>query len=498
MISVSPAVSPAPDAPRTHRAAVLPGPLDRYQPGSPDDGLSSVLLAFKAASRKKAPGDRTIANRAMEARGLRAQFSGEAMAEAEALVKREPVARPARDLRSLGWIGLDSRSTGNIEQLTHAERLPEDRIRLRVAVTNVADFIERDGALEEHARTNGMAIYTGSKVFPMFPWSLSEELTSLDPGEDHQAVVIDMVVDPEGKVEASDVYRAQVNNHRQLTYGQVDRGVDFKQADLQSEVARRLSQRRTEDEVIDPVDTPEDGAREMVAEFMLAANRAACDFLESKGYPVLEQVVSRPERWDRIRTLAGRGGTQLPDRPDARALRAFMLEQKGSEDYPDLSLSVLKLLGRARYVATRPGQRDPVDFRHSAEDATPTTAPFRRYADLITQRLLLAAVDGRPSPYRFDELSDIADLCTEREHRAAKVARQVEKSLQAKQLLPHVGKRYQGLITGASPKGTWVRVRELHAEGKIVRGAEGLEVGDKVRVTLSSVDVDRGFIDFSV
>lgn len=481
-------------------------------PSSRRDGYAGSVaappmkaVALKAASRQKVPGDATLANEAMEKHGLVPQFPQAVLREVKALesAPSSPSVAGARDLRRAPWVSMDPRTAGNVEQVVMAEALEGDRIRLRVAVANVAAAVSPTSALDRHAANNGLSIYTDAKNYPLFPWRLAEKVTSLDEGVERQAMVIEMTIASDGKVESSDVFPALVVNQSQRSYRDVDQSrnttaVLQEQVELQSEAARRLFEHREAEEVLAPQDHPDGGADDLVEEFMIAANRAACDFLESKGFPVMERVVKNPVNWSRIVGLARKRGAQLPARPEPASLRAFLDSQKTAdpEGFADLSLAVLKLLGRGEYVATRPGQRDPVDFRLSSEDTTPTTAPFRRYADLITQRLLLAAASDGPPPYSFEKLQGLAQLCSLKEGDAMKVKRQVEKSLKAKELLPRVGQTFRGVITGASPKGTWVRVHQLRAEGKVVSGSEGLEVGDKVDVRLASVDVRRGFIDF--
>jgi exoribonuclease-2 len=232
---------------------------------------------------------------------------------------------------------------------------------------------------------------------------------------------------------------------------------------------------------------------------MVAANGVVARYLSSRGVPSLRRVLRSPERWERIVELAAHLDERLPGAPDARALEAFLVKRKAAdpEHFPDLSLSIVKLMGRGEYVVERPAGAPAGHFGLAVRDYTHSTAPNRRFPDLITQRLVKAALAGRPSPYADDELDALARHCTEQEHAAEKVERQVRKSAAALLLLHRIGERFAGLVTGASAKGTWARILAPPVEGRIVRGFRGLDVGDRVTVELLSVDVDRGFIDFS-
>jgi exoribonuclease-2 len=238
---------------------------------------------------------------------------------------------------------------------------------------------------------------------------------------------------------------------------------------------------------------------ELIEEFMIAANGVTARYLQDKGFASLRRVLRVPKRWNRIVALASDYGTRLPVKPDIKALEEFLVKRRQADPvrFPDLSLSVIKLLGRGEYVVEAPGREVEGHFGLAVKDYTHSTAPNRRYPDLITQRLLKAALAGIQSPYNAAELGELAGHCTEKEDAAAKVERQVEKSAAALLLEPRIGEQFDAIVTGASDKGTWVRISQPATEGKVVRGYQGLDVGDHVRVKLIDTNVERGFIDFA-
>ena len=239
-------------------------------------------------------------------------------------------------------------------------------------------------------------------------------------------------------------------------------------------------------------------AKEIIEDFMIAANGVVARYLESKRFPSIRRVVRIPKRWDRIVEIADEHGYNLPENPDAKSLENFLDKEKAADPlrFPDLSLVVIKLLGAGEYVADFPGDTPPGHFGLAVKDYTHSTAPNRRFTDLLTQRLLKAALHGTPAPYSKIELEILAKHCTEAEDAANKVERQVEKSAAALLLKSRIGERFDAIVTGASPKGTWVRLLSLPVEGKLVHGFDNMDVGQTLRVQLISVDVDRGFIDF--
>jgi len=365
----------------------------------------------------------------------------------------------------------------------------------------------------------------------MLPERLSTDLTSLADGQDRLAVAIDMTVETDGSISRSEVYRAFVHNRAKLAYPSVGDWLEGKgplpepaakvqgmeeQLRIQDAAAQRLRARRHERgalglETIQAHATFEDDlivgleedrpnrAKQLIEDFMIAANGVVAEYLEAKGLPSLRRVVRTPKRWDRIVELAARYRSHLPAEPDAKALEGFLEERRRAdpERFPDLSLSVVKLLGSGEYVVDPPGGEPLGHFGLAVRDYTHSTAPNRRYPDVITQRLVKAALAGRPAPYGIPELGGLAAHCTEQEDAANKVERRVQKSAAALLLENRVGQRFDGFVTGAGDKGTWVRIVSPPVEGKVVQGAKGLDVGDHVRVKLIGTDVEAGFIDFA-
>ena len=475
---------------------------------------------------------REIARRAMRERGFEPDFPPEVLAEANAL--SEPLPRSdgrVEDLRGLAWISIDNDDSRDLDQLSVAEDLGGGSVRLLVAVADVDAAVPRGGAIDERARTNTTSVYTPAQVFPMLPERLSTDLTSLNENEDRLAVVVSLAARGDGTVTGSGVSRALVRNKAKLAYDSVAAWLDGKAAPpsavaaskevegqlrLQDGVAGAMKERREErgalalasteskavfdgDLLADLRPDEENRAKEMIEDFMIAANTATARFLEAKGFPSLRRVLREPARWDRIVALAREAGDRLPDAPSAPALQAFLLRRRAAdpERFPDLSLSVVKLLGSGEYDVEVPGRPADGHFGLAVKDYTHSTAPNRRYPDLVTQRLVKAAIAGAPCPYSVEELEELARHSTEQEDDAAKIERQVKKSAAAMLLAPRKGERFEGIVTGASAKGTWVRVFRPPVEGRVVRGESGLDVGERVRVELVGTDVERGFIDFA-
>jgi VacB/RNase II family 3'-5' exoribonuclease len=392
-------------------------------------------------------------------------------------------------------------------------------------------LVHKGSAIDAHARTNTTSVYTAAQIFPMLPEKLSTDLTSLGEDVDRRAIVVEMVVQPDGSVAQSDVSLATVRNHAKLAYNGVSawldhagpaparvaavRGVD-EQLRLQDHAAQQLRRRRFEhgaltletlearavfheDKLSDLVPEGRNRAKDLIEDLMIAANGVTARFLDGKRLPSLRRVLRSPERWAKIVALAEAAGESLPPEPSNAALEAFLMKRREAEParFADLSLSVVKLLGRGEYALDMPGQRVAGHFGLALRDYTHSTAPNRRFPDLITQRMLKAALAGTRPPYSAQELGVLATHCTEQEDNAAKVERRVRKSAAALLLESHVGQRFDAFVTGASPKGTWVRIAHPAAEGKLVRGDHGLDVGDRVRVQLVATDFERGFVDFA-
>jgi exoribonuclease-2 len=476
---------------------------------------------------------RAAARQAMLDRGFRPDFEPAVEAELAAL-RRTPDPAPSRgvrDLRSLLWSSIDEVESRDLDQIEVAEALPGGDTRVRVAIADVDSLVPARSAIDAHAGWNTTSVYTGVAIFPMLPEDLSTDLTSLGEGVDRRSMVIDLVVAADGSTRDHDVYPAVVHNHAKLDYDAVGAWLEERgpappklaaspelaaQLRLQDAAAQLLRGRRYERGAL-PLETIEarpemDGeavkglvvkaknrARQLIEDFMVAANVAMAAFLEEHHSPWIGRVVRIPQRWGRIVELAQQLGDDLPLEPSARALAEFLDRQHAKDPlrFPDLSLAVVKLLGSGDYVLQTPGQPNEGHFGLAVDDYTHSTAPNRRYADLVTQRLLKGVLAGGGQPYDDSALSAIALRCTEREDEANRVERQVRKQAAAVLLADRVGASFDALVTGASPKGTWVRILQPPVEGRVMRGEEGLDVGDKVRVRLIGTDPFRGFIDFA-
>jgi len=475
---------------------------------------------------------RVIARRVMIERGLLPDFSEEAKAQAEALTK--PAAEPGsaiRDLSGLLWASIDNDDSRDLDQLSVAEPLASGAVKILVAVADVDALVKKGSAIDDHARTNTTSVYTAAQIFPMLPEKLSTDLTSLNEGEKRLALVVEMAVGADGAVIESAVYRAVVLNRAKLAYNAVAAWLDGAAPPppklaavrglpellrLQDRTAQAMKQRRHQqgalslqtiqtralfngDVIADLLPDDQNRAKELIEDFMIAANGVTSKYLEAKGVPSLRRILRTPERWDRIVALAATLGERLPPAADSGALEEFLIRRQRADAlrFPDLALSVVKLLGSGEYAVQRPGRTPNGHFGLAVRDYTHSTAPNRRFPDLITQRLLKSALAEGPAAYADGELDGLARHCTEQEDNATKVERQVRKSAAALLLAARIGERFDALVTGASPKGTWVRILRPAVEGRLVRGVEGLDVGDHVEVELVATDVERGFIDFA-
>ena len=472
-----------------------------------------------------------IARRAMLERGLLPDFSAESLAELDR-IHSPATANPdqVRDLRALLWASIDNDDSRDLDQLTVAEALPNGEFKLMVAVADVDALVVKGSALDRQAGHNTTSVYTAVEIFPMLPEKLSTNLTSLNGREDRLTLVIEMVIDREGSLQSWGIFRALVRSQAKLAYNSVAawlegsgpqpegidaiRGLD-ENLRLQDRAAQSLKNFRQihgalnfetiearplfdGDRISELSVEQKNRARSLIEDFMIAANGVTARILFEKKFPSLRRVVRIPKRWDRIVAIAQAHGFRLPEEPDSKALEGFLMKAKADDPvrFPDLSLSIIKLLGAGEYVSELPGETAPGHFGLAVKDYAHSTAPNRRYPDLITQRLLKAALAGAPCPYGLDELEELARHCTESEDAARKVERQVGKSAAALLLEARIGERFEALVTGAAPKGTWVRLLQPPLEGRLVQGFEGLDVGDRVRVELIQTDVDRGFIDF--
>jgi exoribonuclease R len=471
------------------------------------------------------------AHRLMIDNGFRPAFPPPVRAEVAAQPEALPPAA-VHDLRGLGWCSIDNRESRDLDQVEVVEELEGGVLRVRVGIADVDTRVARASATDEHAAHNTTSVYVGITVFPMLPERLSTDLSSLNEDEDRLAVVVELDVDPQGKVGREDVYRALVRNHAKLDYETVGGWLEGTlppppelgrrpgleaQVRLQDEVARRLLAERRRagildletiepravvagGRVIDLKTVARNRARDLIEAFMVAANSAMARFLRDRGAAAIRRVVQTPKRWDRIVALASDLAHVLPAAPDAAALSAFLAKRRQADpvSFPDLSLAVVKLLGAGEYVVERRSgaRRGEGHFSLGAAEYAHSTAPNRRYADLVTQRLVKAVLEGSAPAYGDEELKQVALRCSERERAARKVERSFRKKAAAAFLQSRVGETFVGLVTGASPKGTYVRVLQPPIEGRIVSRFEGLDVGDTVRVKLIHADPATGFIDF--
>jgi VacB/RNase II family 3'-5' exoribonuclease len=464
-------------------------------------------------------------------RGMLPDFSPQALAELGSIHETAPdAAGPVRDLRLLLWCSIDNDDSRDLDQLTVAETLPDDGVKVLVAVADVDSLVKKDSAIDQHARQNTTSVYTEAKTFPMLPEKLSTDLTSLNYASDRYAVVVEMFVNSDGTIQKSDVYPALVRNQAKLTYNSVAVWLDgsgplpqaiaavpglAENLHLQDQTAQQLKMLRHEHgaltlETIEARLVFDDGtlrdveaekknrAKDIIEDFMIAANGVTARYLDSRKLPSLRRVVRTPKRWDRIMELAADHGYKLPVGPDSKALEAFLTQAQAADPlrFPDLSLSVIKLLGAGEYVADFPGAKPDGHFGLAVKDYGHSTAPNRRYPDVITQRLLKSALFDLPLPYKEDDLEELAKHCTKKEDDAKKVERRVRKSAAAMLLEHRIGERFDGIVTGAADKGTWVRLFRPPIEGRLIKGFEGVDVGNRLRVELVSTDVEQGYIDF--
>ncbi len=470
-----------------------------------------------------------IAHRVAKKYGFEAEFPAAAVQQLAALSAPAPIPAGIKDLRRLLWSSIDNATSMDLDQAEVAEQLPGDSIRLMVAIADVDALVPKDTPLDLHAHANSTSVYTGIEVFPMLPEKLSTGLTSLNENEDRLALVIETIVDAKGEVTGQDVYRAAIRNQAKLAYDDLGAWLDggappakvaasaelATQVRLQSEAAQRLKEQRARHgalefdtieampvakngQIVDLELTRKSKARDLIEDFMIASNIAIAVFLESKGRSGIRRVVREPERWSRIVDLAKQYGTTLPAKPDSLALANFMSARRAADPlrFPDLSLTVVKLMGPGEYALDMPGKDPGIHFGLAVHDYSHATAPNRRYADLVTQRAVKAALAGTPAPYSNDDLAAIAAHCTEREDAASKVERTMRKVGAALLLAHRIGDVFDGIVTGVSDHGTFARLFHPPAEGMVVHGQHGLDVGDKVRLRLVHTDPQQGYLDF--
>jgi VacB/RNase II family 3'-5' exoribonuclease len=434
-----------------------------------------------------------------------------------------------RDLRNLLWSSIDNDTSRDLDQIEVVERVSNGDVKILVGIADVDAYVPKATAIDQHAAKETTTVYTGIKNFPMLPDELSTGLTSLLDGQDRLSIIIEFVVDSSGVPKGSDLYRAVVRNKAQLQYNSVGAWLEGngpapqkiaasselqQQLKLQDEVAQKLKEQRHEhgalnlqtdevhplvlnEQVVDVVKQEKNRATELIEDFMVAANGVVARYLENVSS--LRRIVRTPERWDRIVQLAATKGEKLPAQPDSKALNDFLLKRKAADPdhFAELSLAVIKLIGPGEYVLERAGETAPGHFGLAVQDYTHSTAPNRRFADVVTQRIIKAMISGQQNPYSDQELSVIAATCTEKEDAARKVEREMSKRLAAVAMQHRLGEVFDGIVTGVTSHGTFVRVFQPHVEGLLIQGQQGVDVGDKLRVKLVRTDLQRGYIDFA-
>jgi exoribonuclease-2 len=473
-----------------------------------------------------------VAKDAVRQHGFQPDFSPEVQQQLAQLRANPPAIAAGgsvRDLRSQLWSSIDNDTSRDLDQIEVAERLSNGDIKVLIGIADVDAFVPKQSAIDQHAARETTTVYTGIRNFPMLPEELSTGKTSLLEHQDCLSVVTEFVADADGHVTSSNVYRALVRNQAQLQYNslgawlegtaaappRVAASADLQaQLRLQDEVAQKLRSRRYENgaldlqtdetlplvlnaQVVDVVKQQKNRATELIEDFMIAANGVVARMLEKVSS--LRRIVKQPERWDRIVQLAATYGEKLPADPDSKTLNDFLIKRKTADPdhFADLSLAVIKLIGPGEYVLERPGDPASGHFGLAVQDYTHSTAPNRRFADMVTQRLIKAMLAGQPNPYSDNELSVVAANCTEKGDAARKVEREMSKRLAAVAMQNRIGAIFDAVVTGATPKGTFVRALQPHVEGMLAQGQQGADVGDKLRVKLIRVDVQRGFIDFA-
>jgi exoribonuclease-2 len=443
-----------------------------------------------------------------------------------------PAAVGAQDLRKLLWSSIDNDTSKDLDQIEWAEQLPDDRIRVLIGVADVDARVHKGMVIDDHAKSETTSVYTGVKVFPMLPTELSEGITSLNENQDRVAMVIEYTVDQAGTVADGKAYRALVHNRAQLAYNAVGAWLEGRgpapakvaanadlaaQLKLQDTAAQRMVGGRFQhgaldletmetrpvmlaDQAVEIKRLEKNRATSLIEEFMVAANGVIARTFQDAGVASIRRIVRTPKRWERIVELAQGLGTTLPAEPDSKALNDFLLAQKTKDPdhFPDLSLATVKLMGPGEYVLVKPNEVSPGHFGLAVQDYTHSTAPNRRFPDVVTQRLLKALIAKAPQPYSTDDLNVIATHCTLMEDGARKVEREMQKRIAAVVLHPRIGQSFRAIVTGVNNYGTFVRTLDPHVDGKVVSGGKGLDVGDKVTVKLVSTDPQRGFIDFAV
>jgi VacB/RNase II family 3'-5' exoribonuclease len=489
--------------------------------------LSNVMNENKPST----PNLQAMARQVMQARGFQPNFPPETdqqLAQINAHPPQLTASGSVKDLRNLLWSSIDNDTSKDLDQIEVAQRLPNGDVKIMIGIADVDAFVAKGTPIDEHAARETTSVYTGVAVFPMLPNALSTGASSLLPDVDRPAVVTEMVVNASGALTSSSVYRAVVRNKAQLTYNAVGAWLEGTapappkveaspelqdQLKLQDQAAQTLRKLRYEhgalnidtsevvplvvhDQVMDVATVAKNRATDLIEDFMVAANGVVARLLEKVSS--IRRIVKTPEHWDGIIRLAAAQGEKLPPDPDSKALNDFLIKRKAADPdhFADLSLAVIKLIGPGVYIVERPGETPQGHFGLAVQDYTHSTAPNRRFADIVTQRLVKSLLDGKPGPYSDDELTAIAANCTAKGDAARKVERDMSKRLSAIAMSHRVGDTFDAIVTGVTPKGTFIRVMQPRIDGLLAEGGERLQVGDKVRAKLVRTDAQKGFIDF--
>lgn len=473
----------------------------------------------------------TLAKQSMIERDLLPNFPQAVLKEVNQISSSAPAnLSDIQDMRHLLWFSLDNDDSRDLDQLTYAENFNDNQFKIYIAVADVDSLVKKGSAIDTYAQHNTTSVYTPTKIFPMLPEKLSTDLTSLNEHEDRLAMIIEAQIDISGVLKDYKIYRGYVNNKAKLAYNGVSAWLDGNQSApepiknnplldeqirLQDKIAHILREYRHREGaltlqtiepyavfkgqvIVDLKPLEKNRGRNLIEDFMIIANRSTANFLKNKKKPSLRRVVRTPKRWDRIVEIARQYQHSLPPEPDAIALDDF-LEYQYKHDplrFPDLSLTIIKLLGNGEYVVEYPNDPSIGHFSLAVKDYTHSTAPNRRYPDLITQRIVKTTLENQSSAYADGELEHLAKHCTEKEDDAEKVERKMKKSAACMLLSSKINQEFDAIVTGASPKGTWVRILAPPVEGKLIQGFENVDVGDKIRVKLIHVDIQKGFIDF--
>jgi VacB/RNase II family 3'-5' exoribonuclease len=483
-------------------------------------------------SRSSSINLQAIARQVMTAHGFQPDFAPEVQKQLANISAHPPQVLPSatvRDLRNLLWSSIDNDTSKDLDQIEVAERLPNGDVKVMIGIADVDAFVATDSPIDQHAERETTSVYTGVTIFPMLPNALSTGASSLLPDVDRPAVVSEFVVNSSGALSSGNVYRAIVRNKAQLTYNAVGGWLEGTstappkvaassdlqaQLKLQDQVAQSLKKLRyahgalnidtaevipllLDQDVVGVAKVEKNRATDLIEDFMIAANGVVARLLEKVSS--LRRIVRTPDHWDGIVRLAAAQGTTLPSTPDSKALNDFLVKRKAADPghFADLSLAVIKLVGPGEYVLERPGDSPQGHFGLAVQDYTHSTAPNRRFPDIVTQRLIKALLDGKPGPYSDNDLAAIALNCTQKGDAARKVEREMSKRLSAMAVSNRVGETFDAMVTGTTPKGTFVRVLQPHMEGLLTQGAQGLNVGDRLRAKLVRTDVQHGFIDFA-